>query len=238
MYIKKPINVNTLFLTWHPRGDSSRRYNVATLIRKEDDNVEFLYNKGSTDFEDAINAGFTGYTAFPIHDQDVYDHTVMSMFMNRTPPRSRGDFKKYLMSHQVDPEFNGDGFQMICHTGVGLPNDDFNVIPDLSQAERPFEYRLEVAGTRHVIRSGEGITREELREIELETEATFEFEPNNVADSNAIAILVNNKKVGYVNRILCSAIKQFIDEDRITAKIVRVSGTEERPIIYILIFVN
>ncbi len=225
------LNTDTLFLTWQSHNNHNLRYCVGTLRKVCNEKIEFTYNIGTEQFAEAESEGFVGYPAFKISEQ-VYDNDVLSTFFKRMPPRSRKDFTKYLLNHHLDSNFNGDDYQLLSHTGIQLPSDGFDIIPDLSKADIPFDYMMEVAGTRH------NITFAEFESIDIRTPITFVFEPTNSWDKDAISIYCGDMKVGYVNRLLCCSLKKLLADRTIESFVAKKSGTQDRPILHVLLRVK
>ncbi|PCI29450.1 MAG: hypothetical protein COB67_04125 [SAR324 cluster bacterium] len=229
--IQNFLDVKTLFLTWQSNQNRQKRYFVGSIVHNENNEYCFSYNINSNDYKEAREEGYTGYPAFKLGAK-VFTNNVIETFMKRLPPRSRKDFKKYLSHHYLSEDFNCSDFVLISHTGVQLPSDGFDLMPDLSEASIPFEYLMEVAGTRHNITFGD------FDEIELDSNASLVPEPANTYDCNAIAIHCNSQRVGYVNRLLCTSIHRLIETRSIDAVIAKKSGTSERPLLYLMLKVR
>lgn len=226
MIIENSIHVNTLFLTWQSNQDRNQRYLVGTL-KKLESGFEFSYLTDTQDYVDALKYDFMGYPAFPL-DKGVFTNDVMTTFMKRLPPRSRRDFSKYLINHYLPVDFNGDDFDLIAHTGIQLPSDGFNLIPNLEEAEIPFEYLMEVAGTRY------HLDFEQTSQLQLGSKVDLRCENENEFDCNAVAMFVNQTKIGYVNKFFCKTIRKLMERD-LGCCIAKVSGTIERPLIYVML---
>ncbi|EGQ9765881.1 hypothetical protein FWP32_00005 [Vibrio alginolyticus] len=227
--IENSIHVNTLLLTWQSNKDRNQRYLVGQLKRLSDD-FEFSYLTETQDYNAALEAGFMGYPAFPLGN-GPFKNDVMTTFMKRLPPRSRRDFKKYLSNHNLPETFEGSDFDLIAHTGIQLPSDGFDLIPNLEEAECPFDYMLELAGTRY------HLTYEQTLELELGSNVQLQCEDDNAFDCKAIAVHSGDLLIGYVNKLMCSTIRSLMSRE-ISCRIAKKSGTEERPLIYVLLSVR
>lgn len=223
--IENSIQVNTLFLTWQSNLDRHERYLVGAIKRLDSD-FEFSYLKETQDYEDAVKLGFVGYPAFPLA-KDKFTNNVMGTFMKRLPPRSRGDFKKYLVNHFLPENFDGNDFDLIAHTGIQLPSDGFDLIPDISEAKIPFDYLMEVAGTRYYL------NHEKVSDIKIGSHVDLKCEDENEFDCNAIAMMIDNQVIGYVNKLFCLTIRKLMKR-RYSCNVVKKTGTEERPIISVI----
>ncbi|EKY4197102.1 hypothetical protein [Vibrio harveyi] len=223
--IENSIQVNTLFLTWQSNQDRNQRYLVGTLKRLSS-GFEFSYLLETPDYNKAIEQGFIGYPAFPL-DKGPFTNDVMATFMKRLPPRSRRDFKKYLLSHHLPETFDGSDFDLIAHTGIQLPSDGFDLIPNLEEAKVPFDYMMEVAGTRYYL------SYEEVTAIKPNSSVQLICEDENEFDCNAVAVKINDMVIGYVNKLFCLTVRQLMERN-LECTIAKVSGTQERPLIYIM----
>ena len=76
---------------------------------------------------------------------------VLPSFMKRLPPRSRGDFGRFLDALRIKSEAKDEisNFALLGYSGAKLPDDDFTVIHPFENASVPFELMLPVQGYRH-----------------------------------------------------------------------------------------
>lgn len=226
--IQNALNVSTLFLTWQSNRDRNRRYFVGIVSKDMDNTVSFKYSIGSRDFEEAKEMGFVGFPAFKI-SEEVYTNDVLNSFVKRLPPKSRRDFSKYLSQHNLPVDFTGSDFQLLSHTGIQLPSDGFDLVPDLSQATIPFDYIMEVAGTRHYL------SFEQVSEVSIGSEIELRCEDDNEFDKHAIAVYLHGSLIGYVNRLLCTTVRTLMANKCLTCRIVKKSGTVDRPLLYVML---
>ena len=96
-YIEHIIEPEKLLLSWQTNRSRGRLF-VAELIRKGE-NADLVYLLNSNEFLNAESLGFEGYPGFSSNKQ-IYDN-VLFAFIKRLPPRSRGDFGKYLDSLRI-----------------------------------------------------------------------------------------------------------------------------------------
>lgn len=219
---------NSLLVTWQPKSGGAR-FLVATISRQTDGYV-FTYLTGSKDFELAKNAGFNGHPAF---NQEVREHSnnVLDPFLRRLPPKSRGDFGRYLQQHCLPNPFHASDFALLGYTGAKSPADGFILFPDFTDVHSSFDYLLEVAGTRYE-------TALDLAKINLDDPITLVPEDNNQFDENAIALYHPQGKIGYVNKVFCKLLRQLLPATPISASIAKKNGTAERPLLYLLLSVD
>ena len=70
-------------------------------------------------------------------------------------------------------------------------------------------------------------------------QAGFEVEPDNPKDSQAIKIIINNVRVGYVTRGLTGSFHEWMQAGlAISAYVERINGTEQNPEIYLYVSVK
>ena len=225
--VQNILNVNTLFLTWQSNQDRNKRYFVGE-VKRVGTKVTFNYSVGTADYEEAIKEGFTGYPAFKLN-KSTFENDIIPTFMKRLPPRSRRDFVKYLKNYQLSESFVGSDFDLIAHTDIQLPSDGFGLIPNLLESTIPFDYIMEVVGTRY------NISYEEFSNLNIGDEIELVEDVDNKSDSQAVALYVNSMKVGYVNKLLCKSIKALMLTQCLTSVISKLSGTKERPLIYTML---
>lgn len=227
--IHKIIEPDTLALVWQAINcERRKRFVVGKITRTRDGAIlEYLNN---SDVDEARSLGFQGYPAFPNLNK-VYTDSVMDSYVRRLPPRSRRDFSKYLAFHGISPDIEISDFALLGYTGAKLPHDGFSFVHPFDTDE-DFEFVIEVAGFRH--RNGV-----HLDDFEIGMNTIFQPETDNPKDPNAIKILVDNKHIGYVDRGRNMQVKKWMEQDRnIKAQIFRFNGTEERPLVYLILSVS
>mgnify|MGYP000468060776 CR=1 FL=1 len=217
-----------MFLCWQPKNGLGTRYIVGELKQNPSGNCIFSYLTDTEDYRHATQEGFSGYPAFK-SEGELHNENVLGTFLNRLPPRKRKDFSKYLSSHYITEDFSGNDFSLLAHTSAKLPSDGFTLIPDLSRPQLPFDYVLEVAGTRH------HVSDNDLINIQKEDAVTFIHEENNPKDRNAIAIYWFDIKIGYVNRILSKSFTSLLSNHLLQGFVLDIARDSQRPLIRILI---
>lgn len=215
-----------LWLTWQPVGGGSR-YVVGCIDRNEGDQYTFSYNFDTADFKMAIEKGFQGHPAFQFK-QKTHTNNVLEPFLRRLPPRKRKDFSEYLAQHLLPADFSGSDFALLGYTGAKSPADGFSLINDDSVFERTCELLLEVAGTRYQ----EGL---DLSLIRVGDAVEFVAEPDNLHDTNAVAVVHPAGRLGYVNKVHCKAVKACAHSNKINAFVAKKNGTDLRPLVYLLV---
>jgi len=229
-YIEHIIEPEKLLLSWQAQSSKGRgRMFVAELIRNGTD-ADLVYLRDSDDFKNAVSLGFENYPGFPAKQQKY--EKILFAFMKRLPPRSRGDFGKYLDALRIQNAEISD-FSLLGYSGAKLPDDGFTVIHAFENAVPPFELLLHVQGYRYYV--------EQLPfdSIKMEQEATFQAEPENEIDPKAIKIIIGGTHVGYVCRGLTKSFHKWFEMGyKIDANIERKNGTAARPEIYLYVSIK
>lgn len=208
-------------------GRRTRRV-VGEIARVTPEKFVFQYLENTPDFEAAKTEGFQGYPAFRLSHQR-HEENVLEAFMVRLPSRKRGDFKEYLATHSLPADFAGSDFSLLAHTGGRLPGDGFEVFPDISTVQLPFDLVIEVAGTRH-----HGFSQ--LTGIEIGDLIEFRPEPTNPVDPNAIAIIHDAVGLlGYVPKPYCENLLPLILGKQVKGAICKLNGRPERRLVYVLV---
>lgn len=231
-HIEHIIEPQKLLLSWQPSqvGSDRMRMFVAELIRKGND-ADLVYLLDTDEFKKAKSLGFKEYTGFSSNQRT--HEKILFAFMKRLPPRSRGDFGKYLDSLRIRTDANISDFALLGYSGAKLPDDDFEVIHTFENAIPPFEFMLRIQGYRYYL------NRLPLDKIILEQEATFTPEPENKIDPKAIKIILDGIHIGYIcHGFTESFFKWFNLGYKINASVERKNGTTERPEIYLYITVT
>lgn len=227
-HIKEP---TCLYLTWQPpiaSGLQRMRRIVAKLIRTENNDADLEYLTDTEDLKRAVEIGFEGYPAFPL-TKPRYGN-VLCTFVKRMPPRTRGDFHKYLDAIRIPKEAKISDFALLGYSGAKLPEDTFNLSICLRDEAAPFEFLTEVSGFRYS--DGMKILAD-LREGDT---VSLVKEPTNQHDSKAIKVLRQNVHIGYINRVITGDFCLWMDEARIKAiQIERINGQTERPRIFLFV---
>ena len=84
-----------------------------------------------------------------------------------------------------------------------------------------FEWEMNVAGTSY--------RKEYARKVKKHTVASFEREPDNKFDSNAIKVIINKEHVGYVPANVAVSLAQFMDNGGKATAVVTYSAAQADP---------
>ena len=232
-YIEHIIEPTRLLLSWQaPVGPDRGRHIVAELCRNGED-ADLVYLRDSQEYAAAKAKGFTGeYPGFPA---EGYLSGVLAAFMKRLPPRSRGDFDKFLEAIRIRPGTLISDFGLLGYAGGKLPGDDFYIIHPFDEAQPPFEFLLLLAGYRHY---RDSVPYEA---IEAGMPVRFELEPENPRDPNAVRIVipqVAETTAGYVCRGLLPQFRRWLLAGLdLHATVERKNGVSDHPMVYLFVTV-
>ncbi|MCP4712347.1 MAG: hypothetical protein GY869_27310 [Planctomycetes bacterium] len=235
-YIEHIIEPDKLLLSWQPARDSgkSRMRRFVAELTRSGANIQLEYLRDSEDFVEARKAGFEHYFGFSIEDKLVHQN-VLPAFMRRLPPRKRNDFGRFLTAIRINPTDidKMSDFALLAYAGAILPGDGFSIVNPFSNAEPPFELMLEIQGYRHYLDNVPYDT------VNHQMQVTFQPEPENEKDPDAIIALINSKQAGYVCRGLNKSFHNWLAKGyNIQATIERINGAEDSPRIYALVKVT
>ncbi len=233
-YIEHIVEPKRLILVWQaPLTSSGSRLRriVGELVREDKESKKILlrYFHGEEDFELAKSDGFIGFLAFPVKRKE-YDLNVLDTLVRRIPPRSRSDFKDYLENMRIRPVSTISDFALLGYSEARLPGDGFSIVNPFFDTVPPFEFLTEVSGFRY----HKGISAD----ISYGHLVTFVEEPENKADSNAIAVMCEDIKIGYVNRVQLSGFHNFLGNAQVNAFIDRSNGTTDRPRVQLFVEIS
>jgi len=227
MLIEHIIEPDRLLLSWQAQDSEARsRYVVAELLNQQE-GVTLNYLTESSDFQLALEHGFSGHPAFQVSEGSTFDNQVLDAFSRRLPPRNRSDFPRYLELRGINPSSNLSEFALLGYTGAKLPDDGFEIYHPFSGSPPKFEIIIEIAGFRHKSE----INSEDLN---LNDRISFVSEPDNIHDANAIRIELEGTRLGYVSHSNVDMFQRYLSEGyNIEADVFRKNGTADRPLIYL-----
>ncbi len=222
-----------LLMTWQPQDEAAQsrtRRVIGEVCVEPDGQVIFHYLKDTPDFEAACKAGFKGFPAFRLEDSETR-HGVIESFMRRLPPRKREDFTDFLAQHRLPSPFSYSDMTLFGYTGARLPSDGFALVPDFPEDAVPCDYLMEVAGLRHVLGT-------DVSSIRLGDAVTFEVDQGNPVDNDALCVMHQGRKIGYVNRALRTTFHRWLRLHHVSATVEKLNGKPEHPVVYVRISVN
>lgn len=235
VWFEHPAEPVRLVLAWQaPDGVTDRRRWQVGQIERTGTGVQFRYFQGA-EFE-AANAGrsidalrqqgFVSFPAFEYEPGKVVSEGVMSTFGRRLPPKSRADFDRYLEYFSIHPSTTLSDLTLFGLTEARLPGDGFSLVDpldvELSAGEVPFE----IAGFRH-----EAVTKEP----RVGQTLRLAPEPTNLHDQNAIQVLLDEERIGYVNRIQAPVVGTWLASRDLDCVVLRFNGRPGAPRAYALL---
>jgi hypothetical protein len=230
--IEHIIEPERLLLVWRsPHSPRTRRVVAEVRPSTESTRAVLRYLIDSTEYASAKQEGFSGYPAFSPTQTEHYSN-VLESFLRRLPPRKRDDFTEYLERHRLPTTGRLTDMALLGYTNAKLPSDGFEIYADLSNARPPFEVVVEVAGFRH-----QSLVAAD--DMYIGDPIVFKAEPDNVHDSNAIAIFYNSSRIGYVDRAQASAFQTWMRRGySLNATVERINGKADRPLVYVYVAVR
>ena len=156
---------------------------------------------------------------------------VRETLMRRLPPAKREDFAEFLAQHRLPSPFAYSDLALLGYTGARLPSDGFALVPEFPMDAVPCDYLMEVAGLRHVYN---GL----MTDIHDGDAVSFQSEPSNPVDVDALAVLHEGRTIGYVTRTLRRNFQSWLSTHQVTATVERQNGKPERPLVYLRISVS
>lgn len=230
-FIEHIIEPTKLLLTWQSLDEQHRTRYVVAELNLTDTGVNLVYLTQSKDFHKAKEKGFESYPAFPDINKTYFN--VLDTFMRRLPPRSRGDFSQYLEGIRLRGDSQLSNFALLGYSGGKLLSDGFSIIHPFNNVKDACELLLEIAGFRH-------INKDDSKEIVADKPVTFSIiDKHEITREPAIRIMIDKKKLGYVNRALVSTVHEWIKDKRILkAWIEKINGTPSRPAAYVYIQIS
>ena len=140
--------------------------------------------------------------------------------------------KTCLARHRLPSDSKFSDLALLGYTGAKLPSDSFEFYADLIDATPTFELVVEVAGFRHQSKVASG-------DLIIGEFVTFIPEPDNAFDSQAIAIIYKNQRIGHIGRTQTAIFHHWMNKNyTIEATIERINGKPDRPLIYLFVTVR
>jgi hypothetical protein len=226
-----------LFLAWQAPDQMKDRHRWAVGIvtrTGEDCALRYFYsgsyfekmNSGRS-FEELLKLGYEGYAAFPLRRE--MHARVLSTFMRRLPPRTRSDFEEYTRRFRLAPTLSINNFALLGRTEAKLPSDGFSLVDPLDAEADECDLMLEVAGYRYYAQDATP---------SVGMSADIQAEPDNPFDHNAVAILVDSKKIGNINRLQSETFLRWLATRQMTACIEDMNNQADKPRAFVFVRVR
>lgn len=237
-WIERIVEPNRLLLAWQAADLTAARFRWAVgeierrgaghSFRYLADGPEFAMLNDGRSYQDLLAAGYVGYPAFK-RRAEPFDQAVMSAFRRRLPSRERSDYADYLEHFRLTPGTATSDFALLGLTGATLPSDGFSIVDPFDNPHPGRDLFMEVAGYRHYayearLQSGEAVT--------------FALEPLNPHDPNAVIMRVDDRAIGYVNRLRTGAFQAWVAEGRLRGVVERLNGRPDHPRAFVFVQVD
>lgn len=176
----------SLFVVWRaPPGDGTRHV-VGVLSGPEP--FRFRY-RGA--LQEAVKGGFPGFPEFPLTDACYESPRLFATFRQRIPSARRPDYERLLSSWGLDA--SDSPLTVLAKSGGFLLTDRIE-LAEYRSADDPLVAPLcfRVAGQRYY--------DDRDAELPLGLDVDMRHEPDNAWDPDAVEILGDGRKLGYVPR--------------------------------------
>lgn len=223
-HIREP---KKLTLVWQAPDEKNHRTRlvVGEIVRHESE-FGFRYHRNTPDVAKAKELSYQGYPAFNIQ-QDLHTRDVLPAFLRRLPPRTRPDFHEYLRGLRIKPGAEISDFALLGYSEAKLPGDGFSLVDTLEDAQAPAEFLLEVAGYRYH-------TPALLPDV-IGRKVDLVPEPTNQYDRDAIQVMLDGRRIGYINRLQAPSVSNWLSSARISGFIEKLNGRADWPRAYIFV---
>lgn len=182
------MDIKTIHLSWR-QGKGEERYLVGEL-RKAGNEVSFRYNKVNIDL--AAKQGFKNYPDFPNTDPSViYTGDLQSIFSLRLMPLTRPDRITYFTFWEIK-EQPIDWFEELAFTQGRLATDNFEFLAEFPYYENGLRFVTDIASLSH--------RKLDVSSVSINDKVTFELEPGNRRDPNAVKVLKDGVMLGYIKK--------------------------------------
>lgn len=237
VWVEAPPTPLELTLSWRaPEEVEDRTRWAIGLLSARTPTPTFRYFEGeefrklnlSRDHAQLEKLGYRGYPAFGStrHRGPEFSEDVMAAFLRRLPPPTRSDFPSYLELFR----YRGaplPAMTLLALTAARLPSDGFALIDRLDPNAAACDIVVEIAGYRHQPSDKAAVI--EGTKLELVPE------PDNPADPNAVRLMTNGIKVGYVNRLQAETVLTWLATRSLACWLIRKNGRAHSPTAYALL---
>lgn len=180
--------IGNIYLVWR-KGRGGRRIPIGEIRQSVTEGARFEYK--IEEVEKAKLEGFQLYTGFPELNKE-YTENVLDIFGQRIVKSERNDLKDFYTFWNVDLKRKQDPFYMLAMTQGIIPTDTFEFLTDFNP-ERGLKFISEISGlSTYQIPSDTIVVGDEL---------SFELEPMNKHDKNAVKLFFGTLQLGYVKLI-------------------------------------
>lgn len=180
--------IGKIYLVWR-KGRGGRRIPVGEIRQSVTEGARFAYK--IKEVQKAQAEGFQLYTGFPDLNKE-YTENVLDIFGQRIAKSERNDLKDFYSFWNVDLKRKQDTFYMLAMTQGIIPTDTFEFLADFNPV-KGLKFISEISGlSAYQIPSDT---------IKVEDELSFEIEPTNEYDNQAVKLFFKTIQLGYVKMI-------------------------------------
>ena len=182
----------------------------------------------------AVQAGFSGFTAYPYEVNKEYNGNLMEVLSKRLPPSARADFADYLRSYRISPGMGEiSPLSLLAYTGGKLAGDGFTFAHTFEDTAPPFDFTFEIAGFRH-----NGLKAFPDLSVLQDVVVQLADDNSNAHDKEAMAVQYQGQVLGYVPKGTNGIVRQLIASHRVSATIEKINGTADRPNVMVFVAVR
>jgi len=239
-WIETIIEPKKLYLAWQAPDHLKNRFRWAVgvlstgaagslSLRYFRPGQEFAALNQDKSYDDLLALGFSGYPAFGLK-HEVHEVGVAEAFLRRLPPRSRPDFESYMRQFRLPASARLTTASLLGYTEAKLPSDGFSIVDPLDASSTLYDLMLEVAGYRYyAVEAGP---------LEIGQPVQVAPEPNNPHDPGAVRFSINDRTIGYVNRLQAPRFQRWLRTASVHAVVERVNGRPERPRAFVFVTIR
>lgn len=183
--------IGNIHLIWR-QGKGSRRISVGIIKKNESNGVRFSYNISGVAAAEKL--GFQHYEGFPDTSKE-YSENVLQIFGQRLIKSERNDSKDFFDFWNVDINKAKHKFYMLGFTQALLPTDNFEFLADFNPVKH-LSFITEVTNLTESKISSDLINVGDV--------LTYQLEPENIYDRNAVKVFRNDFYLGHIKLIHCN----------------------------------
>jgi len=87
-----------------------------------------------------------------------------------------------------------DEFELLRRSGGKLPTDSLEFVEPIDLLDKDIRRRFYIAGTQYVLNDNVGV----FQSLKPQMALSYQLEPDNSVDKNAVLILSGNNRIGYI----------------------------------------
>ena len=180
--------IGNIFLVWR-KGPGARRIPVGEIKRNFSQGTRFEYIQSN--IKKAKELGFIPYTGFPELNKK-YSENVIEIFSQRLSKSERYDLSEFYDFWRVDVKRIEDPYYMLSQTQGLLPIDNFEFLTDFNPI-KGLNFVTEIAGLSKF--------KIDSKVLSIGDVLSYQLEPDNNFDNNAVNVYKNDTLLGYVKLI-------------------------------------